>query len=153
MLSYLAPNVSRAGGIESAVVLSMHEYRFNGMDDEYSANSGTKNKKSIAFHFRREYKPIALKIIKQKEFKMTIKTNNYTDYRFFEVGYPTHSAVRKCPYCNHRLPECDCGYGLLELEKNLQPSRKGIKWLMAFFNSLGRNMFGAKRYQSILLHR
>lgn len=84
---------------------------------------------------------------------MIIKTNNYIDYRCFEVGYSTHPAVRRCPYCNHRLPECDCGYGLVELENKLQPNRKAIKRLVAFFNYLGRNMFGAKTHQSILLHR
>jgi len=84
---------------------------------------------------------------------MAIKTNNYTEYRYFENGYMTHPAVRKCPYCRHRLPECDCGYGLMELDQKPQSGRKGIKRFTAFFNYLGRNMFGVKAHQSILLPR
>ena len=84
---------------------------------------------------------------------MTVKINNYTDYRYFENGQMMHPAIRKCPCCRHRLPECDCGYGLMALDQKPQSSRKRIKRLMAFLNYMGRNMFGAKTNQSILMPR
>jgi len=84
---------------------------------------------------------------------MAVKTNNYTDYRYFENGRMIHPAVRKCPYCRQRLPECDCGYGLMQLDQKPRSGGKRIKRLMAFLNYLGRNIFGAKAYQSIIMPR
>ncbi len=50
------------------------------------------------------------------------RNRNYTSYRYWQDGLFTPPNSGRCPYCRHKLPECDCGYGLILLE-----SKKGCQ--------------------------
>jgi hypothetical protein len=84
---------------------------------------------------------------------MNLYHGNYTSYRYYQDGLYTPPAVMRCPYCRHRLPECDCGYGLLALDPPKPADRKGLKKLYRFLNDAVKKLFTARRHQSLLQPR
>lgn len=82
---------------------------------------------------------------------MDIYDRNYTTYRYYEQGLFTPPASGRCPYCRHQLPNCDCGYGLMELEPRESVVGKGLKRIFSTLNRAGKKLFRVRRHYQTLL--
>ena len=84
---------------------------------------------------------------------MDVYDNHYTSYRNYQDGLFSPAGARKCPYCRHRLPECDCGYGLLELDAQKPVARHGARKIFDLLNRAGKRLFTARGHQGLLQPR
>ncbi len=84
---------------------------------------------------------------------MDIYANNNTCYHYYSNGMISRSAARRCPYCRHELPECDCGYGLIAFEPKPSVAGKSIKKIFTLLYLTGKKFFTIKIHRHALHSR
>ena len=81
------------------------------------------------------------------------RNRDYTSYRYWQDGLFTPPNSGRCPYCRHKLPECDCGYGLILLESKKSVARFGLKKIFSVLNRAGKRLFVFRRQKTLFVHR
>lgn len=81
---------------------------------------------------------------------MEISNINSASYGCYQDKLSTPPTSRRCPCCGQRLPECYCGYGMMELKPEKPAFEKGVQKIFKVLGRVGKKLFLVKRHQPLL---